>query len=80
MSQIIGNPSRNTTGVMLSLGPGGIGQVLVLTGSADPGTINDGGDKNAGCVSAAPGSIFLRTNGMLYLKSTDGTWKTVTVT
>lgn len=79
MAQIIGNPSRDTSGHMLAEGPGGVGQVLILTGSGDPNSITDSADLNPGIQSAAVGSLFLRQDApdsthALYVKTAAGTW------
>jgi hypothetical protein len=74
---LIGNPTRQTGGIMLGLGAGGVGQVLDLIVPAPPGTIADGGDQNPGCVSAANGSTARNINGgtntTLWVK-VNGSW------
>jgi len=77
MPQSIGNPNRGTTGHMIGLGPGGVGQVLDLIVPAPPSTIADGSDPNPGVVSAANGSTARNINGgtntTLYVK-VNGSW------
>jgi len=80
MAQVIGNTARGTTGLMLALGPNGVGQILILVVPTDANTINDGGDLNPGCINAAPGSLAIRLdNGQHQIKGTNGTWTTLTV-
>jgi len=76
MPQLIGNPKHATTGFQLALGPSGVGQVLILTGTDDPNTIDDSADvQNPGVNSAAIGSLYLRAGTGLYVKSAlPNTW------
>jgi hypothetical protein len=79
MSQIIGNPNRGTTGIMLDIPPSGVGQITILTGVGDPNLANDAADSTAGVNSAGIGSLYLRQDGSttttLYVKTAlPNTW------
>jgi hypothetical protein len=75
MPQVITPP---IAGIMLGIGPDGVGQIKILTGVGDPN--NSETDSSAGDVAtAAIGSLFLRMDGStstsLYVKTAlPNTW------
>jgi len=74
VSQIVGNAAAGIGGLMLGLGPGGVGQVVHLFGVGDPNANTD-----PSVLSACVGSLWSRLDGStstsLYVKTAlPNTW------